>query len=268
MKSTCLTRRSPDFARSWFGLLAFAATLSAAVLLSAGCGSKQAPGPPEAVAVLADTSASAGSPQVVGTYRRAMRAVLANAPAGTVLTWSPVTENSIATGYAGGTVDLPAYDPLVVNQDEYATERRRAAEQALAGFRKTLGARDRGDGTDLFYSLAQAGTFFNGDRCRGANDKSLIVESDGLQQTGFCDFTAVDLTDTEDAAIIRRLRLQGALPDLRGVRVWFVGLGADPSGQVPAAKILQVKRFWLSYFRACHADVSPERFGPSLENYD
>lgn len=244
--------------------MAATSTVTAALIVT-GCRPTVQPKPTAAISIVTDVTGSTAA--VRPTYAAATRVVVGSAPAGAVVDISPITDNSQASGYRGFEAHLPAFDPLTANEDQFRDDRSRA-DAAIMGKFKGLARRTDGKrGSDLISAFDRTAAVLEGGRCCGVADKRLVVESDGVQQSPDVDFTRLNLTAEEDATIIRRLEAAGAMPDLRGVRVWFAGLGADSTGEISPGKILQIRQFWIAYFRAAGADLSPDRCGAILENY-
>jgi len=216
---------------------------------------------------LIDASSSTNKPDVRTVYEDTMQTIVSTAGGGDVLVAYPITSNSQASSYADVTVQFPTYNGLTENEDQYHDAQTDAANQAQDGIEKIITFKDGSDGTDLLFAFTKASDVFNGELYRSAKEKDLVVLTDGFQQTHQLDMMKVLLTPDRIQEIIRGLKDDGYLPNLQGVKVWMVGCGADPHHEVGPEKLDQVRRFWLAYFKACGANLAPERYGTTLENY-
>lgn len=76
-------------------------------------------------------------------------------------------------------------------------------------------------------------------------------------------FTRLRLDDDMTRKVIAHARKEGRLPDLRGVTVYLAGASA-----ASPQKAFEVQKFWLAYFKAANAQLSPEHYGPALINFN
>jgi len=91
-----------------------------------------------------------------------------------------------------------------------------------------------------------------------------VVFSDMIEQSGRYDFSGIPLDDEAVQRIIAKEREGKRLPKLDGVKVWVAGATASTGAGLSSDRILQIQSFWLTYFKACGADLTKERYAPTL----
>jgi hypothetical protein len=97
--------------------------------------------------------------------------------------------------------------------------------------------------------------------------KMLIIFSDMIEQTEKYDFVSMKLDERTIQRVIQKEQQQGLIPDLQGVMVWIVGIGADEEGGIPRQKVRELERFWVAYLRAAKADIEEGRIHQTLLNF-
>lgn len=120
--------------------------------------------------------------------------------------------------------------------------------------------------TDIFDAITVAAKIMEGKS--GYDGKMLIVFSDMLQQTPEYNFGRESLSEQRISTIIAELKQKNRLPNLKGVKVWIAGAGANRTGGLSPNKLQQVQDFWMSYFKATGADLTNDRYAPSLINFE
>ncbi|MEW2072849.1 OmpA family protein [Streptomyces sp. NPDC013433] len=125
------------------------------------------------------------------------------------------------------------------NQEDNREDANRCLEDDITAARRVVPA---GEGTDVLAGLAAGAEMFDGVR----GERRLLVLTDGLSTTGCADLTSARFGSAQDLkSIVSVCGTQGEfgeLPDLRGVRVTFMGLGHSAGGQ-PSAD--SARRAWL-----------------------
>ncbi|NVN49161.1 OmpA family protein [Mycolicibacterium hippocampi] len=91
---------------------------------------------------------------------------------------------------------------------------------------------------------------------RRANQSTIVLISSGLQTSGLLDFNGRGW-DFDSSAVIDELRADGFVPDLRGKKVLFVGLGetAEPQQALPQPMRGKIETLWMD---VCHAGGAQE----------
>ncbi|MFI2427872.1 OmpA family protein [Streptomyces sp. NPDC018955] len=125
------------------------------------------------------------------------------------------------------------------NQENNRQDANKCLEDDIAAARRVVPA---GKGTDVLAGLAAGAEMFDGVR----GERRLLVLTDGLSTTGCANLTSARFGSRQDLkTIVSLCGAQGEfgeLPDLKGVRVTFMGLGHSAGGQ-PSAD--SARRAWL-----------------------
>ena len=230
-----------------------------------GCRREQ---PPKIVFTDFDVSVStaASRPQ----YRRDFEKVLASLKESDVVVEDHITENPLA-GSTPARIGMPENNVWKTNQMQYEASMRKAKDTArkaaddLLSEKRVTRSGSPPEHTRILDSLRIAERVLDG--C-GKHRKVLVIFSDGMEQSEDYDFTNMALNEEDVKRIIQTERDRGGLPDLSGVRVYIAGASAARIGGIPSKKILAVEDFWLRYLRACGADLSKNRYGSSLLQFD
>jgi hypothetical protein len=114
--------------------------------------------------------------------------------------------------------------------------------------------------TDILGSLALSERIF---RAYDHPKKILVIVSDMLEDSPRIRLSREHLTPERIRALVERERTEGRLPDLHGVKVYVVGASHPDRDRYRA-----VKEFWFSYFGSVGADITTERYGPTLIRFN
>ena len=274
LSQTCDVLSSAGFARVELTRRTFL-TVMAGLALS-GCGRSHSPGADApsfstvivtAFDVSASTSVKATRDRYYDEFQKVLDKLVANIHGDAFLAGYPITANTEATSTTRISQPFPAYNPLDVNQDQYNANLAQAQADALSQANALMTGVRTASATDLLNAFHDAANVFNGDSYRAATDKRLVVFSDMVQQAGADDFLREDLTKLRINQIIAAQRDAKQLPDMKNVKVWVAGATADPGGRIGPKKIEQIRQFWIAFFQECGADLAPERYNTTLENY-
>jgi hypothetical protein len=99
-------------------------------------------------------------------------------------------------------------------------------------------------GTDIFGALNLASMFLNGDK----GEKKLIILSD-MRSTTYINLETLTIIDE---AIINKVEKAGLIPNLRGVKIWALGVTACGKDM---KYWLSLKKFWESFFKKSGANL-------------
>lgn len=69
-------------------------------------------------------------------------------------------------------------------------------------------------------------------RGSGLTEQTLVIADSGLSTAGLLDFTAENLLEADPDLVAEALQDRNALPDLRGISVWVLGLGQTCGSQI------------------------------------
>ena len=99
-------------------------------------------------------------------------------------------------------------------------------------------------------------------------NKILVIFSDMIEESDSYNFNRMNLTQNTSAEIVSVQKKQNTLPDLKGVKIYISGATASSAGGLDSNKINSVKTFWINYFLACGASLSPNNYGPVIIRFE
>jgi len=253
---------------------ALCAVLTAVGVLVAGCRRGAGPSsgsdrpPPTAVVVaLFDVSGSTKGAAIRERYVRELGKVIAVLHGGERVVGDRITENSLVSSSFPIDCTLPASEALG-NPLLFQGRLRKAVASLRSDAGEAIRTMAPAPHTDIFNALFNAQKVFHSERNRGARRKALVMLSDMVEQTPRRDLTGMTLTPRDAERVIAEDRAAGRLPDLKGVVVWVAGAGVTTDRILPDAKLLRIQRFWVAYFRACGADLTDDRYGAALVDFE
>jgi hypothetical protein len=85
--------------------------------------------------------------------------------------------------------------------------------------------------------------------------KELVVFTDGVEESEAVNLMTLQLTDPEIGRVIEDERRGGRLPNLKGVRIWFVTGPSLQTARIGSNKLVRLEAFWTRYVRACGGDL-------------
>jgi len=89
-------------------------------------------------------------------------------------------------------------------------------------------------------------------------NKMLIIMSDMIEDSYSYNFENEDLTSEKIKSIINQRKRDGLIPNLQGVKVYVVGAQART-----LKKFLQIKDFWMNYFKETGAILLEQNYSSS-----
>jgi hypothetical protein len=91
----------------------------------------------------------------------------------------------------------------------------------------------------------------------------LVVFSDGVEDSEIAKFDKQLPTEALTNSILQKLSSGGRLPDLSGVKVFFIGAAPNSLRIVKSADedYIAVKKFWLQYFQKTGASLEEKNYG-------
>jgi hypothetical protein len=238
----------------------------------AGCSNKASVaepkgGPKTCMVVLFDLSKTTKGQVIRQRYFEEFGTVLKACNGGEAIVGDAITDNPLAEGSFPIDRTLPSYSPLTANHDDYEVAKTDAIRRIEDQARVLVLDHPGTNKTDIFDALLLAEKIFNGEQFGKAPHKALIIFSDMRQDGAGYKFDQLDLTTARAQKILAELKSRGQLPNLAGVKVWVAGAGVSDDTPRSAGQILATQRFWIAYFKACGADLTPERYGPALINF-
>jgi len=216
------------------------------------------------VDVVLDQTASTGSASVRASYDAAMATVVTTLHGGDRVVGSTIGADSIAQASTIMDVTLPRYSVLGGNgHDTVASIRQvgpaddNARQVALASFQKAI-QRSNEDASCIIDALGVAARLMGSG---GARSRVLVVMSDGVEQCGNIDFSS---SIPASAPSIAALRATHRLPDLSGVKVFWVGVLDSSYAPTDPAVGQRLRDWWSAFFQASGTALPAGRFGGSL----
>lgn len=157
----------------------------------------------------------------------------------------------------------PPYDPLTTNRSEYTdtinelkTVRTKTVETLIAKGNVELDKKPAAMMTDLFGALNMASLFLNSQHGRR---HVLVVMSDMVEEDAHWRFNHVTWSDKLTKKILKHEQSLNLIPDLKGTTVVVIGARASD-----IARTQHIRQFWLTYFAAAHASITPDHYAHAL----
>ena len=196
-------------------------------------------------------------------YIRDLSGIMDQLQSGDSLWADQITENSLATSRLALKLDLPTFDVLSQNRDEYNTQltalKNKAHSQAEAlmngGTQKTT----------ILDSLLVAQKVFHSSRSASSSHRLLVLMSDMREDSTRYVFDREVLTASRVKQIIARELADHRIADLKGVEIYVAGATADRTGD--PEQIRRVQAFWQAYFHAAGTELADEHYSASLLDF-
>lgn len=195
-------------------------------------------------------------------YAADFKRVLAGIPGGTLVRGDQIDANPLSgaslpisgfiAGYGGVFGDKTKFQ---VNQENAA-----AIEQIEQQFARLLTRRPVGN--SILGALNIAQDVFQA--YPDVSTKYLVIFSDMIENSPRYKFTNANLAPAEVEAFVAKEREREELPDLDGVEIYIIGAGGTRGSDTNPARLVAVKRFWLTYFDAAGASLPSHRYSPTL----
>jgi len=230
-------------------------------LLFAGCGLKKQE--EKCIFVLFDISGSTlpSRPQ----YYQDFQKVLDKIKGGDRLVADLITENPLSQSIFPINEKIPKYSIFFPGgPDEYSTRTTQQKTNILNEAKRLVFNSTGRQKTKILDSLRLAERVF---KTYKEPKEELIFFSDMVEESEYYDFTTMRLSDKEIEQIIEKEKKKG-LPNLSGAKVYVAGATHSISGGMSTARILTIQNFWLRYFKECGADLTKERYGSCLLEYE
>jgi len=220
-----------------------------------GCGGSN---PPRVTLLLFDASGSASAAAMQERYARIAETVTSDLRGSDHVMAERITGASMQEARLQVNVQVPPFNPLHSNTIRHE----QAMKETRAALKAGLPALLEGEPskcTDLFGAFQLAGKVFQNAPTEAR--KRLVVVSDMVETCG-SNFKQRSLDSASTSALIDAQRNAGRLPDLQDVHVWVAG--ATTTEKLSSERVQAIERFWLRYFEAAGADLTPARYGPTL----
>lgn len=258
------THRQPR--RTAMALVALAALWHLPGCRPKGGGTPNRGGPAVAVFVLFDLTGCIKDPAIQKRYEQGFEDILTalqDLKSGAIVKGDKITHNTQATASYPIKGTLPAFS-LMTAHDVVQDQIKSASDTLRKQAKGLLQEKTKYPNTDLMNAFGLADKVFNGEECSTTRQKLLVVFSDMIEQSGHYNFVSIPLDDTAIQSIIAKERKSGQLPKLNGVKVWVAGATASTGAGLSSNRIHQIQDFWLAYFKACGADLTADRYAPTL----
>lgn len=223
--------------------------------------------PTAAVVVLFDISGSTGSPVARKSFLDDFQKVVESTKGGELIQGDVITDNTLATATVQISGQLPTRGSWNENPLVYNDKMSKARTTILSSAKSLLSEHRPESGTDLMNAFRLAEKLFNGDVAQSAQRKVLVVFSDMVEQSRYHDFTAKLMDEKSIAAALETEKREARLPRLEGVSVWIAGATSSAHDGLKDNQIRGIESFWVSYFRACGAELKPSHYGTRLLDF-
>lgn len=247
----------PRFLRT----LTLLTALACAAVVGMGCGGRSTKPDEDVLVVLFDTS---GSTTVARTrYLQDFESALSSyreRKNRIIILGDVITDNTLATAEYRINATVEENKGWFGSPLKRDTERKKALDQARNALKLNHPK------SDIMTGFQLAEKVFAGHK--KAKDKRLIIFSDMVEQSDRYDFSGESLDEKRINQIVAKERADHRLSDLRGVKVWCVGVGAAQKGGLSSKKIQHIQDFWMAYLRACKAEADPSHFAARLINFE
>jgi hypothetical protein len=212
---------------------------------------------PAFVLVLVDLSLSVDDRD--GAYHAALTQILAKSRPGDSVRLAAV-RGSLGKREASAALPTLPEDVLDIYSNPIVQKKHAGAFTGRVAEKfSTMLKQPRLDTTELIRSLRDAGRQFAG--AKAGQRKILTVLSDMLEDSREYHFKTTPLTPAYTKKVLAGLRASGDLAALDEVDIYVF-----PTGRMGGKKADEVEDFWMEYFQACGARLSPDRYGASA-NY-
>jgi len=217
--------------------------------------------PTSFVFVLVDVSGTTSDARKA--YLDDLKNIIEQLQSGDILWADQITGNSLATSRIPLKLDLPPFDFLSNNRDQYD-------KQVVAQKKKALGEATlliSGDThrTAILDSILVAQKVFHTPEALRASHRILVLLSDMREDSNRYVFDREKLTTSRTERIIASERVNHGIADLRGVEVYVAGATADPTED--PEQVQQIQAFWQAYFRAAGTVLPDQRYAASLLDF-
>jgi hypothetical protein len=184
-------------------------------------------------------------------YSASFAAILRGLHPGDRLVIARISDRSIANFQLDADIILPRTG-VELDEKEAQDSLLVLARSAFSGLLREARAPE----SNILDALSVAHEVFEHDSTRKIHVIYLL--SDMLHEAGDLNLRTSKVDSVLAAKVIRQRRLAGALPNLKGVRIWVAGAGGNSKG---SEKFFGLRDFWLRYFRETGATSDASMYG-------
>lgn len=223
-------------------------------------------GGPAVVVVLVDVSGSVRDQEAIATYEDAFGKITESLAPGDVIAVGWISARSASEPRLPIQEAMPeiarAPNELYRKAAWARAERELAArrEELVRRFGRMLEARGSASTTDILGALDLARRVF---QSYPSGTRALVILSDMVQESSELSLKRRVPEGGERSALVRRLKREGRIPDLAGVRAWVVG-ARDPDPR----RFRAIRSFWLELFHEAGATLREADYGGPLIRFD
>jgi hypothetical protein len=220
------------------------------------------------IVVLLDLSESTNKPEIRKLYINSFEKVLEKITHGDALFVAPITEKSmlelsfIVEEKRIAPLDIPFGTNILVER-KIEREKREELKSKKEDIKKKIKdclikQEKKIFKTDILSSLNMVDERIYRVEDYKKFNKILIIMSDMIEDSDLYNFERENLTPNRIRTIINERKKEGLIPNLVGVKVYVVG-----AQHRTMKKYLQVKDFWMEYFKKAGAIILPENYSSS-----
>lgn len=231
--------------------------------------------PSKTVVVLCDLTES--TKNLSNAYLESFKTILSTISHGDVIVAAKITNSSIAEPEIPIKDEIqkfvpvdkmgnPTDNPILVKSSKKEADEKLAKQKELIidKLNNMLSPNNNRNrkiiNTDIMSSLHVAEKIFKNYK---REKLVLVMLSDMIEDSTEYNFEKENLIDKRAEDIINKEKSKNRLPDLQKVKIYVVAAGAKESN-----KFFAIQNFWLRYFKECGADLTKERYGSALLNFN
>ena len=179
----------------------------------------------------------------------------------------PISENGLANVNYVVNDEIPGYNPLKFNEDDYQNLKDSCIKIITDKAGEIIYANDN-KSTDIFNAIMTASKVMKNDEFENY-EKRLVIFSDMFENSEEYNFETCKTTSDQIEKILEAESEKMSLPDLKNIKVTVCGAGLQ--GEHPAKNTDRLKwleKFWIQYFKTCGVKFTAENYNTRLISFN
>lgn len=224
--------------------------------------------PAVGVVALFDISASTDQQALRQRYQKEFLELIGKVvPVGVVVRADAIRSKPLAETTFPLRVDLARMSAINRNEFDLEESMKQAKATTATGLSRLFAENPPTQQTAILDAIEVSQKILSGADMSGISDRRLVIFSDMVESSDRYEFTRAQLAQKSIEAMIAKEKAAGRIPSLSGIKVWVAGAGAGGGSKLSTEQLRGIERFWLEYFRAAGAELTPERYGSTLLNF-